>query len=368
MLLVEKFFSERELSVTDRNGVDDVSARGWFDAVKEAVGNLPTYRHESMGLPESVNPNSIPSDGNPGVWLFRGQKDASFAFTSTLYRRLLDAVNDGFQVSTPKGYEQAMVEAERDLLKQSKAIGIGRGLTALETLTLLQHHGSPTRLIDVTSDWKVALYFACESDDSSDGRIFLVKIDPKRWLQFPKAKSENQQSLEPIWQDYKKAFPEGGGTDERYSWLSGTWPILLPFSDPRMISQQGFFLVGGVPSLKGKALLYTSKCSDCSEKMCSCGAEKYGNIGSALDTQEVRQITSLAIRFGAEKKRLSDLSNVKFNNWTAIGYSIRVPHELKRGLRDILRNDEGIHADSLYPPLRETVRLFEHVVTEAFNK
>ena len=39
----------------------------------------------------------------------------------------------------------------------------------------------------------------------------------------------------------------------------------------------------------------------------------------------------------------------------------------KRTLRDILRM-EGVHTDSIYPPLRETVRLFEHVVDESFKQ
>ncbi|MBW6412295.1 FRG domain-containing protein [Schaalia sp. ORNL0103] len=49
---------------------------------------------------------------------------------------------------------------------------------------MLQHHGSPTRLIDVTSDWKIALYFACESDNDVDGRIFLIKTNIFNWKLF----------------------------------------------------------------------------------------------------------------------------------------------------------------------------------------
>lgn len=142
---IDKFFSERELVVEYYESDDSAAkeAHAWFKQVQDIIAKLPIYRHDNVGQPLENNESD--------VWFFRGQKDSSFAFTSTLYRRLLDA-------KTPKDYEKAMLKAELSLLDKARKIGIGRGLTALETLTLLQHHGSPTRLIDITSDWKVALF------------------------------------------------------------------------------------------------------------------------------------------------------------------------------------------------------------------
>ena len=267
-----------------------------------------------------------------------------------------------------------MLQAELSLLDKARKIGIGQGLTALETLTLLQHHGSPTRLIDVTSDWKVALFFACESDDDRDGRLFLIKTNSGRWQDFPKDGDADGRRNYPIWQDYRTQFSDEEGWCNE--WLSGTWPILLPFSDPRMISQRGFFLVGGVPSLKGASILYTSKCKHCEKKRCECSDStvhprsdtKRGTpIDSHLTVQELRNITSMAIRFGADIKFFDKVANAKCNDWSAVGYSIRIPKEYKRTLRNILRM-EDVHTDSIYPPLRETVRLFEHVVDESLKQ
>lgn len=259
-----------------------------------------------------------------------------------------------------------MVEAEVSLLKAAKKNGIGRGLSALETLTLLQHHGSPTRLLDVTSDWKVALFFACENLDGKDGRVFLINVPATRWQRFPRAKGKGNESDCLVWRNYAKNFPKGEGVAESYSWLSGVWPVLLPFSDPRMIAQRGFFLVGGVPSLKGEGYLYTSECERCNEKVCVCGAHKYGSKSSYLLTAELRAITSLSIRFGADIKSLPDVKTATFGKWTAIGYSIRVPGAFKPYLREILRGQE-VHEDSIYPPLRETSRLFEFIVSDSFS-
>lgn len=384
---VEKFFTERELKVDydDTKKSDEEKAQKWYEAVEETISTLPIYQHDNVGQPlqyqktnESEEENNRRTKANSktesDAWFFRGQKDTRFAFTSTLYRRLLDANSDKLSNKRPKDHENPMLEAELRLLSNARKLGIGRGLTALETLTLLQHHGSPTRLIDITSDWKVALFFACESDNDRDGRMFLIKINTGRWSEFPKDESAAERRAHPIWQNYPDKFHYKRLW--RNDWLSGTWPILLPFSDPRMISQRGFFLVGGVPSLQGASNLYTSKCKHCKKKRCECSdstvhprsdTERETPIDSHLTVQELRNITSMAIRFGADIKFFDKVADAKCNDWPAVGYSIRIPKEYKRTLRDILRM-EGVHTDSIYPPLRETVRLFEHVVDESFKQ
>lgn len=371
--LIEKFFTERELVVEydKREDSTEESAKAWFEEVKKAIDLLPPYEHGNMG--------PFPHEATGDAWFFRGQKDASFAFNSTLYRRLLHASDDNLLAKRPSEHEKAMLKAELSLLKIAREIGIGRGLTALEILTLLQHHGSPTRLIDITSDWKVALFFACESDDDRDGRLFLIKINTYRWRKFPQEHELTERNAHPIWHDYPNTFPKGSGMHKKYSWLSGTWPVLLPFSDPRMISQRGFFLVGGVPSPKDAGKLYTSKCPHCSKKVCFCPDSeviprsemlrigKTRRIDPHLNTSEFRTVTSLTIQFAANRTFLNEITKERTSNWTAVGYSIRIPKEYKRTLREILHR-EGIHNDSIYPPLRETARLFEHVVDESLKQ
>ena len=56
---------------------------------------------------------------------------------------------------------------------------------ALEMLALLQHHGIPTRLLDVTEDALVALYFACCSNPNTDGEVIVFKHEQQDVVNYP---------------------------------------------------------------------------------------------------------------------------------------------------------------------------------------
>lgn len=420
---VEKFFTERELIVDfdDTSESHEDNAQAWYEAVEKTIKTLPIYQHDNMGqplnitdttnaagvdsdkaedtIPDEADNKSTTSDTKSQAWFFRGQKDAKFGFTSTLYRRVLNSNPYKPPTGNPQNLpyherimqdseeqsnlENSMIKAELNLLNKVSEIGIGRGLTALEKLTLLQHHGSPTRLIDVTSDWKVALFFACEGDDDRDGRIFLINTSITRWKHFPKAGSPEKRSEQLIWQELiERSYDLNTFLEDlpfSSFWRTMTWPILLPFSDPRMISQRGFFLTGGIPSGKGDAKFFTSRCTKCNNNRCKCSSsivlprsiKPSQKAGGAtyypLKTEEFRMMTSLPIDFRIDRMFFHEIKALKTPQRKAAGYSIRVPKHYKRKLREILR-DKGVHTDSMYPPLRETVRLFEHVVDESFKE
>jgi hypothetical protein len=53
-----------------------------------------------------------------------------------------------------------------------------------EILSKMQHYGVPTRLLDVTTNALVALYFACDDKKDTDGVVYVIKADESKIKQY----------------------------------------------------------------------------------------------------------------------------------------------------------------------------------------
>lgn len=109
------------------------------------------------------------------TWIYRGQRNADWQITSTFQREM-------------KLNHAIVRNAERDLRgKEQAAIGNFKakawqyvpkqGMTKLEWLTLMRHHGVPTRLVDFTESPAIALFFAMEKDPQTDFAIWALNRD-----------------------------------------------------------------------------------------------------------------------------------------------------------------------------------------------
>lgn len=97
--------------------------------------------------------------------LFRGQANANWLLSPSLYR-------------------QNLFEAENLLLTEIKHICPKEfGDNRFDSLVKMQHFGMPTRLLDVTTNPLVSLYFACESSEQSneDGVVYIFPNMPVSW-------------------------------------------------------------------------------------------------------------------------------------------------------------------------------------------
>jgi FRG domain-containing protein len=152
---------------------------------------------------------------------WRGQADHRWGISSSL-ARLTDyptALRD-----------KDLASAESLLLEEARSWVTAAAVTPsndLEWLALLQHHGVPTRLLDLTTDPLIATFFAVDGLDTIEGRLIAIAVPRDEGLQI----------------DDPTDFEIG---QLRLGELR-VWEPTAQVS-PRLVAQHGVFAVGRLPS------------------------------------------------------------------------------------------------------------------------
>ena len=96
-------------------------------------------------------------------YLYRGEPKKYRKVTSSLYRQYSRIASEDFEIDI----------VQQEILQKARLF---TDLTDdREILAQLQHYGYPTNLIDFTTDYNIALFFACDGYPKHGGRIVLVQ-------------------------------------------------------------------------------------------------------------------------------------------------------------------------------------------------
>ena len=128
--------------------------------------NTPTSDTESQDFDAVlaiIHELAHKSDGN--AYVYRGEPAIYPKISSGLYRRYQSIDDEGSHIQT----------IQEEIIAQARAHAPQLGdMEDFEILSHLQHNGGATNLIDFTTDYLVALFFACDGESGSPGRVILL--------------------------------------------------------------------------------------------------------------------------------------------------------------------------------------------------
>ncbi len=126
----------------------------------------------------------IRKQSSQGEYIYRGEAEQHGKIASGLYRKYKDEI---------QAKEFDIQIAQEEMLKQVKKYSDFTDET--DVLTELQHFGGKTNLIDFTTDYLIALFFACDGSPNEDGRVILLNKNSNQGIITSPKKNQNNRVI-----------------------------------------------------------------------------------------------------------------------------------------------------------------------------
>ena len=129
---------------------------------------MNNIKYEINDLKEYIETIHSIKSTSPIDLYYRGQSNEAYELIPSIGHKIC------------KDSDKTYLLIERDLIKEALfkyPKVFGKYDSHIDLLTQLQHYNVPTRLMDVTSNPLVALYFACASNSGINGEVFAFKMN-----------------------------------------------------------------------------------------------------------------------------------------------------------------------------------------------
>lgn len=188
----------------------------------------------------------------PNSFFYRGQADANWSLQSSLER----VVGTGWTVEKAQKFEDYSISLFRSKFHLYDRENI-QPESKFAWLSIMQHYGVPTRLIDFTESPYVALYFALEAYSPQSGKqLALYAVDyseiMEKSIEFIKTKdSEFRETRLTVSEKHDKIFEN---VVDRFSY-DIAWIAEPKQLNARLDRQAGSFLLSGNKGLRVENVL-----------------------------------------------------------------------------------------------------------------
>lgn len=196
-------------------------------------------------------------------YYYRGVSRAKYRLLSSLDRLVAQARHRIIGGSKfHKGFREQLLIREFKKVARNHLTGNAIPTTQFEWLSLMQHYGVSTRLLDVTRSPFIALYFAVRDWSNADDGAAVWAIAPHKLHEASSHRLSKNEFPYPIrepWVSYSEMpdFAQDHYFSEAF--LSGKHKVSMilepSWSNERLACQQGAFIVSGGESLIEDAIL-----------------------------------------------------------------------------------------------------------------